>query len=220
MGQVAKTLAEPGDLETTLMRITTTARDTVPGCDACSLSIRREDDTLETWAATDSLILELDQLQYILREGPCYAAIESGPMTCSPDIRNDARWPKFGREAADRGIRSQMAVRISEQVGSITGLNLYAYELSAFDPSDGLATLFASHAAIALGYVQEVTSLTSALQTREDIGKAVGIVMERYSLTDERAFEFLVRLSNDSNTKLRDVAAHVVHKRNVATGLG
>lgn len=213
MGQVARTLAEPGDLETTLRRITATARDTVPGCDYCSLSIRREDDTLETWAATDPLILELDQLQYILREGPCYNAIEDGPVQVSPDVRHDPRWPKFGREASDRGIGSQMAVRVSEQVGSVTGLNLYARELDAFEPSDSLATLFASHAAIALGYVQELTSLTSALQTREDIGKAIGILMERYQLSDERAFEFLVRLSNDSNTKLRDVAARVVEDR-------
>jgi ANTAR domain len=43
-----------------------------------------------------------------------------------------------------------------------------------------------------------------------DIGKAVGILMERYRLDSDRAFQLLVRTSQDSNTKLRDVAAGII----------
>jgi AmiR/NasT family two-component response regulator len=52
--------------------------------------------------------------------------------------------------------------------------------------------------------------LLEALQTRELIGQGIGIVMERYGLRADRAFDYLSRVSQSSNTKLRDVAADLV----------
>jgi AmiR/NasT family two-component response regulator len=42
------------------------------------------------------------------------------------------------------------------------------------------------------------------------IGQAVGIVMERYTLSDEHAFAFLKRLSSHRNVKLRQVAEEII----------
>lgn len=104
---------------------------------------------------------------------------------------------------------SQRAVRIAANDNATTGLNLYSRTLNAFD-DDGLAELFASHAKVALGYATKLHTLSGALKTRELIGKAIGIVMERYELPDERAFEFLIRMSQNSNIKLRNIAQALV----------
>lgn len=71
MREAARSLSQPTNLDETLARITSTARVAIPGADYVSLSVRRQDGTLETKAATDSLIERLDSIQYELREGPC-----------------------------------------------------------------------------------------------------------------------------------------------------
>ena len=103
-----------------------------------------------------------------------------------------------------------MAFRLYEKGAERAGLNLYSLELHAFERTRQNRRLFASHARVALGHAQDRDSLSAAITTREDIGKAVGIVMERYQLTGERAFELLIRLSQTSNIKLRDVAAQIL----------
>ena len=75
------------------------------------------------------------------------------------------------------------------------------------------AELFATHAAIALSNAAEVASLNDAPVTRKVIGQAMGILMERFDLTEDGAFAFLTRASNDGNIKLRDIARRIVEDR-------
>ena len=73
------------------------------------------------------------------------------------------------------------------------------------------ADFFVAHqAAVAIAYASEITGLTEAVHARTVIGQAVGIVMQRYRLPDDRAFAFLVRLSQARNVKLRRVAQEMV----------
>jgi hypothetical protein len=81
----------------------------------------------------------------------------------------------------------------------------------AFDEFD-VADLLESHADLVLDLTERVNQLEEGLESRTLIGKALGVCMERYSLSDEQAFQFLVRLSQDHNVKLRDVAARLVEK--------
>ena len=55
--------------------------------------------------------------------------------------------------------------------------------------------------------------LESALSTRDRIGQAKGIIMERFGVDDVQAFEMLRRLSQDSNTRLIEVAQRVIDTR-------
>jgi AmiR/NasT family two-component response regulator len=80
--------------------------------------------------------------------------------------------------------------------------------------AQGFAQLFATHAAIAIGHAHERETLNEALQTRKVIGQAVGILMERYDIDEDRAFAFLVRASSHGNLKLRAVARELVDQRN------
>jgi ANTAR domain len=209
LDRVAASLSEPGDLEQTLKRITVAARDTVPGADYASISIRHPDGRLETVAPTDPLIYDVDALQYDLREGPCYEAVTDEDVAYSRDLAGGVRWPTYGPKAAALGLRSQLGLRLTHAGDSYTGLNIYARAEEALaDPE--VAKLFASHARVALGYADGFDTLKGAIATRQVIGEALGIVIERYGLSEERAFEFLIRASQNSNTKLRDIAAEIV----------
>jgi hypothetical protein len=211
MTDVAASLSEPGDIADTLERISHAARDTVPGADYASITVRRPDGHLDTLATTDPIAVRLDKIQYELHEGPCYDAVTDADISYCPDLHADARWPAYSPHANSLGLASQMAVRLSVAKGAYTGLNLYSKSRDAFgNGAMSIAALFSSHARVALGFAYELDSLKGAVGTRQVIGQAVGILMERYKLTEERAFEFLIRTSQTSNVKLRAVAGEIV----------
>jgi ANTAR domain/GAF domain len=211
MNTVAESLSEPGDLKQTLGHIIQSASQNIPGADHVSISFRHGDGHLETLASTDALPEKLDAVQYELGEGPCYDAVTDVNVTYSANLAIDSRWPLFGAQASSIGVCSQMAIRLHADTKTRTGLNFYSRQVSAFDEPDDLIALFASHARIALGYAQEVDNLNAAVSTRKIIGEAIGIIRERYQMTDQRAFEFLVRVSQSSNVKLRLVAQEIVN---------
>jgi GAF domain-containing protein len=217
LAQAAREIASAVDLPTTLDAIVHTALDSLPGVDHAGISIAHKNGRgkIETVAATDQLVWELDDLQYRLDEGPCVYAIRERPVTVIEHAANERRWPRYMAAAVDMGLRAQMGLRLYVDHHTLGGLNLYSTEAEEFDPgTEHVAELFATHAALALGKVRETETLNAALATRSDIGKAIGILMARYSLTDERAFEYLIRVSSHSNVKLRAVAAEVVAQQN------
>jgi len=213
MEEMGESLTQQDDPGQSLQRIVVAASDTIPGADHASITTRDAAGALETIAATSDLVRSADELQYTLREGPCYEAVLAKPLCYAPNLRQSERWPTFGPRVAELGLMSQLAIRLSQDGAMVTGLNLYSTTRNAFDEDDGLPQMFASHARVALGYATELHNLQVALNSRETIGKAIGIVMERYDLSSERAFEFLIRTSQDSNTKLRDVALKIVQTR-------
>ena len=171
--------------------------------------MRHEDDRLETIASTDPIAVTVDEMQYRLREGPCYDTVTADTITYSNDLGDDPHWPRYGPQAAELGLNSQLAVRIADGSSSVTGLNLYSRSRKGFEDVDSMPSMFAEQARISLGYAVHIESLKKALDSRETIGQAMGILRERYKITGERAFEYLVRLSQNNNVKLRDVAASI-----------
>ena len=199
----------PGDLDATLEGITAAAVELLPDVDYASISVRH-DDRIETVGPTHDLILPIDAAQYSLQEGPCYEAATDTPHVVAPQLADDPRFPRYGPVAAEVGIRSQAAFRLFERNTTLGALNLYSTRMGAFEDLEQTAALSRSQAAVAIAYAHEVTNLSEALETRTTIGKAMGIVMERYQLNDERAFAFLTRLSQHRNVKLRLVAEEIV----------
>ncbi|HSE09208.1 MAG TPA: GAF and ANTAR domain-containing protein [Nocardioidaceae bacterium] len=211
--QLSRSLAErldPGDLDETLDRITAAAVELLPDVAYASITVRFRDGRLETVSPTDEALKILDEKQYALREGPCYDAASNRPQVISPDIEHDDRYPGYGPLAAEAGVAAQAAFRLFERNGTEGALNLYSARTGSFDNLDSVADLFRSQACVAIAYAHQITNLAEALETRTTIGKAMGIVMERYQLSDERAFAFLTRLSQHRNVKLRLVAEELV----------
>jgi len=211
---VAESLDTPGDLDQTLLRVTQSAVDNLPGVDFSSISILHADGRLETAAATDPVIELADAHQYEFREGPCYEAVTESALMVSEDVGTDPRWPNYGPRAADLGMRAQAAVSLFEHDSSRGALNLYSTDVKAFDDPDNLIELFARQASTVLGFASEVAGLSNALLSRKRIGQALGIVMERYRVNEDRAFGYLVRVSQTGNIRLREVAESLVAEAN------
>ena len=206
---MAKTLT-PGDLDHTLSGITAAAVEALPDTDYASITILHSDGRLETAAPTDELLWGLDAAQYALREGPCYQAATDTVHIAAPDLARDERFPQYAATAVAAGIHAQAGIRLFDAPESRGALNLYARDLGAFSDLGAIGELFRHQAAMAIDYAREIHNLREAIRTRGTIGTAVGIVMERYHLRDDRAFAFLTRLSQDGNVKLREVAERLI----------
>jgi hypothetical protein len=182
----------------------------LPSVEFASITVLHADGRIETVAPTDDLLWGVDAAQYELREGPCYDAAADAVHVVSPDLANDPRFPRYAATAVAAGIHAQAGLRLFDAPKSRGALNLYARETGAFEDLGMLGTLFQHQSAMAIDYAREIQNLREAVRTRGMIGQAVGIVMERYKLTDERAFAFLTRLSQHGNLKLRAIAEQII----------
>lgn len=217
MAVAARALHAPLSLDETLSVIVETARCSLPGFDAVGISTIDNQGNIETRAATSELVRELDRIQYTSGVGPCVEAMrDTKDVVVAPRIRDDTRWPEYVQQAVEHGLRSQLAVQLYlDDEGTMGGLNIYSTTSEEIDPSaEAMAELFAAHAAIALGNAREVENLNVALHTRKVIGQAIGLVMHEYTLTDDAAFGFLVRMSSQTNVKIRDLAVKMVESAN------
>lgn len=215
--ETARRLSEqltPGDLDATLGQITAAAVELLPNVQYSSITILRSDGELTTAAPTDRSIVRLDAEQYRLQEGPCYDAATHDNQVISSDLGADERFPEYGRTAVEMGIRSQIGVRLFDTPKSNGALNLYSTRVGAFQDIASLSALFAHQAGLAISYAHQIGTLQEAVQSRTIVGQAVGIVMERYNLNDERAFAFLKRVSSHRNVKLRLVAQELIAATN------
>ncbi|HEX2893428.1 MAG TPA: GAF and ANTAR domain-containing protein [Marmoricola sp.] len=198
----------PGDLDHTLAGITGAAVEVLPGVRYASITVLHPDGRLETAAPTDDLLLALDAAQYELREGPCYDAAVDSVHVMSPHLAADERFPRYAAVAVKAGVRAQAGIRLFDtpKPGAQGALNLYSRDVGSFSDFRLISELFAHQSAVALDYAREIDNLQEAVKTRQLIGRAVGIAMERYGLNEERAFAFLARVSQTRNVKLRVVA--------------
>lgn len=209
-----------GTTTETLETMVEVARSTVTGIDHVGVTFAHRDGRLETVAATGPLVVELDELQYALDEGPCVSALRDDlPITLVEHAGQEQRWPRYVPPAVQRGITAQLSVRLFVDDRTVGVLNLYATRSETVsEDTRRLAELFAAHAALACGHNRRLTDLRGAIAHREIIDQAIGIVMERYDLCSDRAFEYLVRVSSVSEVKLRDVALDLVERTNTANG--
>ncbi len=213
MDSVARRVQSRTSLEEALELLVAAVQETVPGADHVSISMTRRNGRIQTVVASDDLVRQLDDIQYELMEGPCVDAIAQRQRRISHDLNHEDRWPAFAPRAVELGVRSQMGFDLFDDEDSIGGLNLYAERPGAFsEASVQVALLFGAQASQLLGRRMRETQLTEALKTRQLIGQATGIVMERYQLDQERAFEFLTRVSQQGNIKLAKVAAELVEQ--------
>jgi GAF domain-containing protein len=216
LAESARAINAPESLDETLDAIVGATLVSVPGFDHVGISILHRDGRIETKAATDQVVWELDDLQYRIDEGPCVSAIREGRVVSVPDIRHEQRWSRFVPEAVARtGLQAQLAVNLHVNDQALGGLNLYSTRAASIEPDAvQAAELFATHAALALARARRESDLNQAIVTRQEIGMAIGLTMARFSLDNERAFQFLVRASSTSQIKMRDIAREIVREAN------
>jgi hypothetical protein len=199
------------DLDLTLDRLVHSAVEMIPKVEGGGIS-RTHGASVTSGHATCDEIHALDQLQSRLREGPCVTAADAPPasgLVVAQDLAGDdaGHWPRFAPAAVEAGYRGLMSVALSVQGGTRSALNLYARDPGVFDSSARLtAGLFGLQAAMLLHGADHAAQLGHALETRDVIGQAKGILMERFGVDDQEAFRLLVTSSQDTNMKLVDVA--------------
>lgn len=209
---VARHLLDQDSVQATLDGIAELCLSDVRGCEFAGISLVQKGGAVTTPACTDPIVEEADQLQYTMRQGPCLEAIRVRRVFVIDDTLQEQRWPDFMAGVAELGMRSMMSCQLFTRRQVLGGLNLYSRSPKAFDEEAAeIGKVFAAHAAVALSSAQNEENLREALRTRERIGEATGIVMERYKLTGQDAFSLLVKASQNLNIKLRDLVEDIVH---------
>jgi GAF domain-containing protein len=214
--QTARALFSAGSVEDTLSKVVALAVATIEGCDFAGI-FRVDGLAVTTPTYTDPMVVEVDLLQQRHQEGPCLDAIREDRTFYAGDLRDDARWPRFGPQAHAKGVRSVLALPLYAH-RTFGALNLYAQYPEAFGVMDrARGQLLAALAALALSSAQNhedeerrAINLHAALDTREVIGQAQGILMERERISADQAFDILRRASQHLNLKLREVAQALV----------
>lgn len=214
LAKVSEQLAGERDEAVTTARAVELAVEVVDSCDHASIALRSRRDGFRTVAASSSTAQSVDDLQYRLEQGPILETVTSSEVCRSNDVASDLRWPAWGMGAAAIGIRSLVSVQLTASRHTLGAMTFYAHRRNAWDEQGyDLALLFATHAAQALDAAQVITGLRAALGSRHQIGVAQGILMQRHGLTLQQSFGVLQRFSNESNTKLSDVAADIVRQQ-------
>lgn len=210
LARMARTLLSQETIQDTLDQIVGHTVQLVEGCeDSGILTVEGRRGKVRTLAASSSRVHDSDQAQEREQEGPCFdAARRHTEVYRIADLNSYVdRWPRYAPQARELGIGSMMGFLLFTDEELLGSLDVYSSRPNAFTPdSEQVGWILAAHAAVALSSSRHHTQMEEAVQTRSDIGQALGIIMERYQVTGDEAFAVLRRSSQDRNVKLHDIA--------------
>jgi GAF domain-containing protein len=200
------------DGDALLDELTESAVKAVPGAGYAGITLAASDGAVETPAATGRYPAVLDKIQETHGEGPCLSAAWEQHMIRIDDVTLDGRWPAYCRDAIElTPVRAVMSFQLFADHRMMGALNFYAEQPEAFDDDAvELGLVFATHTALAWKLARREEQFRSALASRDIIGQAKGMIMERFSIDAVQAFELLKRLSQNSNTPVAAVARQLV----------
>lgn len=205
-----------GDIQATLQTINVWALQAVESTDAGILLMGGRRRRGETVVSSSPRAIEAHELQINMGEGPCLDVLmadQPGTFVVG-DTETDRRFPRWGPEASRLGLRSVVSAVLETSDKRFGSINVYSDQPHAFSRDDAeVVAIFSRQAARALTAAEESEGLTRALDSRKLIGQALGILMERFALPEDRAMAYLMRISQDENIKLRDVARRIVDDR-------
>ena len=212
--EIARVLRAEHSVERTLKRICELGVQTIDGCEHAGVLLV-EGRKITTPAASGEVPARLDAIQNEINEGPCLDSIREHEIFVVDDLATDERWPTFARRASDEtGVSSMLSFRLFVESDTVGALNLYSTDRAAFRDGDEpreIGAVFAAHAAVALSSAKLQAQMEEAVQTRDVIGQAKGILMAKNQVTEDEAFAILRRASQRLNVKLRELAEQVAH---------
>jgi GAF domain-containing protein len=203
------------DSDTVIAELAEHAAVEIPGAEYAGVTVTRNGKQIDTPATTHKWPLLLDEIQQRHGEGPCLTAAWEEKIIHVADLTTDERFPLYARDAlTETPIRSVMAFQMwiaGEQMGA---LNVYAETAHAFGPQTReIGLVFAAHSSVAWNAARRDEQFKRALTSRDVIGQAKGMLMERYGVNAIQAFDLLRKLSQDSNTPLIQIAADLIEKQ-------
>jgi GAF domain-containing protein len=185
---------------------------------SCGLAMRHRGRPVPVSACSDPLASEADRLQIQLGDGPALRALRDARPQHVNDMATESRWPRLCRQAASIGIRSCYALPLITGGELVGALVLYGRRPGAFGPEEiRRAERFARHASGALTLALRLAScadqndqLRSSIMSRAVIDQALGVIMATQRCPQDKAFAMLRSVSQNTNVKLRDLAANIV----------
>lgn len=217
LGDLAIEMQAQHDADTLLHNIVAAAVHIVPGAAWAGLS-RVEDHRVEPALPTDGIAAQLDRLQTELADGPALSTLRERQTVFVKDLAEETRWPKFVPVATRLGVHCLLSFRLFTAGESYGVLNLYGATAGTLDDdSIAIGEILAQHAAVAMAGAAAEEQFRTALASRDVIGQAKGILMQRDRLTGLQAFAALTRASQETNVRLVNVAQWLVdeHESNL-----
>ena len=205
------------NLEQALQHLAEVAVAAIPDGPSCGITVVRDGRPV-TAVYAGAIPKTVHDDQYQRGDGPCLEAMRTGQVVVVQDLAAETRWHGFPAAAMAGGARGVYARPLAIG-GAVAGaLGLYAHEPGLFPaPVQRIAAQFAEPAALLLDGVirrvsqeQVIAQLHDAIETRTIIGQATGIIMARRRCGPGEALNVLVKISNDRNIKLREVARMLV----------
>jgi hypothetical protein len=209
MAALTQTFDGRAPAEEMLSTVTTAAVDLISGVDSADVLVIR-DGHFRSAAPTSDLVFALAAAQQHAGQGPCLDAIGGRTVIRSNDLRTERRWPHFARIATAVGVHSVLSYRLDTYGAKAATLSFFGCKPEAFGmESQALGATLAAHASIALITDDRQHQFESALASRDVIGQAKGMIMERFNVDAVRAFEMLRKISQTSNTPVNDLACRL-----------
>ncbi len=206
-------------LEEVLGEITALATRGVPGAEATSITLLRDDKAF-TAAYDGEMALAADEVQYAQGYGPCMDAGRGGVVLRIDDVHTEQRWPEYvARVRATTPVRSSLSVPLPYQGATIGALNIYSGQVAAFAIPESLAAGLEVAEIIAVAVAnadahwrlgEQARNMGLAMQSRAVIEQAKGVLMAQRQVNADQAFEILREASQRYNRKLRDIAEGIV----------
>ena len=211
--EMALGIHRDGSFEETIQALLGFAQSALQ-CTHAALILQGRRGQLELVGSTDPILADLEAVQQDVGAGPDLDLAKDRLGVLVTDTRLEHRWPQWAKEADAAGLRSMLGARLYTERGTVGTLTLYDVHESHFDVGDqAVANVLAGHAAIALTRSRHLDNLWQAIDARKRIGQAQGILMARYGLDEDQAFQLMLRYSQNENRKLRLVAEEIVQAR-------
>lgn len=220
LDQLLALLEHREPLQDVLARLVQSATATIPDTGSATVSILRRDGSAYTAAGSHTWAINLDEQQYQAEDGPCLHAARTGRLV-RLDTTNEEQWRDFCRaaQASEVAVAVGVPLPLDEDLAATgAALNLTTPHAQAFDPLDeALLELFTNALSAAINHAYRharardlAEQLSQAVETRDLIGQAKGVLITRHHCSSQEAFQYLRQASQRTNTKLHDVAARLV----------
>jgi transcriptional regulator with GAF, ATPase, and Fis domain len=193
-------------------------REAFPGSAGAGVSLLDEQGRRTSAGATNEMVLQADQAQYELGEGPCLTAWATERTVIIYDLAIEDRWPLWTEAMKNQPIGSVISTPLMVGTRCLGALKVYAtgpdgYSTGTAHPLEKLAAT----AAVLLDNIQTSeapqrfsAALESALSSRDLINRAQGYLMRQHGMAQDQAFRALLDLSRSSRQSVASVSAEIL----------
>jgi transcriptional regulator with GAF, ATPase, and Fis domain len=201
----------PTEMASALDELTVTAVQYVPAAQYAGITVVDGRGRLDTQSSIGRYPALLDVIEQRHQDGPCLQAVRHHHTVRVDDLDTETRWPNYQRDAlAQTPIHSVLSYRLAANHRTLGALNFYAERPNAFDnESETLGFVYATHAALAWNALRRDIQFRDALASRDIIGQAKGMLMERHQINAEAAFNLLRQFSQESNTPVAELSRRI-----------